>query len=133
MGALALGASLALSACGQQGGLGLARRACSHVSVSIRDYELSQKAGTDPATATSLLSKADAELRAALPLAASANSDDGSWNTLMTTLSEISTIDEGHLVPALRAQCAAADTNQNVNPENPQTPSIPTNNVNPDS
>ncbi len=47
----------------------------------------------------------------------------------MTTISESSDVDEGHLVPALRAQCAVADTSQNVNPQgvnsNPQ-------NVNPD-
>ena len=63
--------------------------------------------------------KAEQQLRAALPLAAAANSDDGSWNSLMTTISEGATVDEGHLVPALQAQCVVADTNPNVNPQNP--------------
>ncbi len=62
---------------------------------------------------------AEGQLRVALPLAAAANSDDGSWNSLMTTISEISTVDEGHLVPALRAQCVVADSNPNVNPQSP--------------
>ncbi|HEX3796191.1 MAG TPA: hypothetical protein VHV57_16990 [Acidimicrobiales bacterium] len=130
-GAIALGASLTLSACGQQSGLGLARKACTHVAVSIRAFEQSQQSGTNSAMAARLRVKADNELRAALALAASANSDDGSWNTLMTTLSEISTVDETHLIPALKAQCAVANANQNVNPENPQAPSGPTKNVNP--
>ena len=64
-----------------------------------------------------LQTKADQQLRAALPLAAAANSDDGSWNSLMTTISEIATVDEGHLVPSLQAQCVVADSNQNVNPQ----------------
>ena len=37
----------------------------------------------------------------------------------MTTISEGATVDEGHLVPALRAQCVVADTNPNVNPQIP--------------
>ena len=37
----------------------------------------------------------------------------------MTTISEIAIVDEGHLVPALRAQCVVADTNPNVNPQIP--------------
>ena len=52
-----------------------------------------------------------------LPLAAAANSDDGSWNALMTTISEGATVDEGHLVPSLRAQCVVANANPNVNPQ----------------
>ena len=67
----------------------------------------------------------------ALPLAAAANSDDGSWNSLMTTISEGATVDEGHLVPSLRAQCVVADANQNVNPQSPTGNSTPQN-VNPE-
>ncbi len=52
-------------------------------------------------------------------MAAAANSDDGSWNALMTTISEGATVDEGHLVPSLRAQCVVANANQNVNPQSP--------------
>ena len=107
---------LTLSACGQQSGLNLARQACVHVNLSLHDFELSSRPGTSASDTARLRTKADAELRIALPLAAAANSDDGSWNSLMTTISEGATVDESHLVPALKAQCDLADTNQNVNP-----------------
>jgi len=90
-----------------------------HVHRSVSEYLRSTRAGTSPATAAQLQMEAEQELRVALPLAAEANSDDGSWNALMTTISEISVVDEGHLVPALRAQCAVADANPNVNPQSP--------------
>ena len=91
-------------------------------------------AGTSPAQAARLQRQATAELRTALPLAAAANSDDGSWNSLMTTISEVATVDESHLVPSLRAQCVVADTNQNVNPQGPSGSQPPnTANVNPQS
>ena len=44
----------------------------------------------------------------------------------MTTISEGATVDEGHLVPALRAQCVVADTNPNVNPQNARIRHDPT-------
>jgi len=119
LGATALGALLCLSGCGQQSGLGLARQACVHVSLSVRDFELSTKPGTTTAEANRLRSKADAELRTALPLAAAATSDDGSLNALMTTISESATVDEAHLIPALKGQCATVNTNVNVNPAAP--------------
>ena len=37
----------------------------------------------------------------------------------MTTISEGATVDEGHLVPSLRAQCVVANANQNINPQTP--------------
>ena len=37
----------------------------------------------------------------------------------MTTISEGATVDEGHLVPSLRAQCVVANSNPNVNPQSP--------------
>ncbi len=113
------GSVVALSACGNAGGQALAQQACVHVHRSVSDYLRATRAGTSPATAAQLQKKADQELRAALPLAAQANSDDGSWNSLMTTISEISVVDEGHLLPALRAQCVVADANPNVNPQSP--------------
>jgi hypothetical protein len=114
--ALAAGAALGLSACSTQSGQDLARQACVHVHRSIADYLRAVSPGTPAATAAQLQKEADQELRVALPLAADANSDDGSWNALMTTISEGATIDEGHLVPSLRAQCVVANANQNVNP-----------------
>ncbi len=140
---LALGALTAaatgLAACDSQGsGQALAQQACVHVLHSLRDWQRSTVPGTPPATVARLQKDAAAQLRLALPLAADANSDDGSWNALMTDLSESATMDETHLLPSLRAQCSVADSNVNVNPQNPQTPQTPSNppntaNVNPRS
>ncbi len=128
--AVVVGAAAALSACSTQSGQDLARQACVHVRRSLMDYERSTSAGTTPSAAAKLLREADQQLRLALPLAAAANSDDGSWNSLMTTISEGATVDEGHLVPSLRAQCEVADANPNVNPQSPSGNSTPQN-VNP--
>jgi hypothetical protein len=118
LGATTVGAMLLLSACGQASG-DLARQACVHVKLSVHDYELSTKPDVSVVGAARLRTKANAELRAALPLAAQATSADGSMNSLMTTISESATIDEGHLIPALKGQCAQVDTNVNVNPAPP--------------
>ena len=116
------GSVVGLSACGSQGGQALAQQACVHVHRSVDGLPARRRApARPPATAAQLQKEADQELRAALPLAAAANSDDGSWNSLMTTISEGATVDEGHLVPALRAQCVVADANPNVNPQSPGT------------
>ena len=118
---LAAGAALGLSACSSQGGQDLAQQACVHVNLSVADYQRAVNPSTSPAAAEQLQKEADQELRDALPLAAAANSDDGSWNSLMTTISEGATVDEGHLVPALRAQCVVANSNPNVNPQSPSS------------
>jgi hypothetical protein len=118
VGALVAGA-LGLSACGTQGGQALAQQACVHVHRSVAAFESATRAGTPAANVAQLQKRAAEELRLALPLAAAANSDDGSWNSLMTTISESSWVDEGHLVPALDAQCVVADNNQNLNPQAP--------------
>ena len=134
------GAVVGLSACSTTSGQDLARQACVHVERSVRAWEQSTRAGTTAAEAARLQTQAASELRSALPLAAMANSNDGSWNSLMTTISEGATVDESHLVPALKAQCVVANTVQNVNPQspgNPQSPNTPntpnTQNVNPRS
>jgi hypothetical protein len=111
--------ALGLSACSTQGGKALAQQACVHVHRSVAAYERSTQVGTTAADVPRLQQRAAQELRLALPLAAAANSDDGSWNSLMTTISESSWVDEGHLVPALDAQCVVADANQNENPQGP--------------
>jgi len=111
-------ATFSLSACSQQSGADLARQACVHVNRSLHEFAQSQVKGLSPAKVSDLQTRAAAELREALPLAAHANSADGSWNSLMTTISEEPTIGESHLVPALRAQCILANTNLNVNPQN---------------
>ncbi len=122
--------AVGLSACGGQSGQALAQQACVHVHRSVQAFLRSTVAGTPPATVAALQKRADQELRAALPLAAQANSADGSWNALMTTISEGAIVDEGHLIPGLRAQCVVADANQNVNPQTPGSGTTPQN-VNP--
>lgn len=116
---LAVGAAVALSACSTQGGQNLAEEACVHVHISVADYLRAVNPKTSAGTSAQLEKEADEQLRDALPLAAAANSDDGSWNSLMTTISESATVDEGHLIPALRAQCTVANANPNVNPQAP--------------
>jgi hypothetical protein len=116
LGATAVGAALCLSSCGQSG-QALAQQACTHVDRSVRDYELSTQTNISVAEAARLRTRANAELRAALPLAADATSADGSLNALMTTIAEGATVDEAHLVAALKVQCKAISTNVNVNPE----------------
>ena len=83
----------------------------------MRDYELSTKANVPSSEAARLRTQADAELRAALPLAADATSSNGNLNALMTTIAEGATIDEAHLIPALKVQCKSVSTNVNVNPD----------------
>jgi len=117
--AVVAGGVLGLSACATQGGQALAQQACVHVHRSVAAYERSTRVGTPATDVAQLQKQAAQELRLALPLAAAANSDDGSWNSLMTTISESSWVDEGHLVPALSAQCVVADANQNANPQEP--------------
>jgi hypothetical protein len=116
--AMAVALTCGLSACSSQSGSDLARQACVHVNRSLHDYALAGRPGTSTALAAQLRNRADGELHIALPLAAQANSADGSWNSLMTTIAEVGTVDEAHLVPALRAQCVQANTNVNVNPQN---------------
>jgi hypothetical protein len=131
LGAVVIGLTFGFSACSQTSALDLARQACVHVNRSLHDFALSTRPDTSATLAAQLRGRADDELRIALPLAAQANSGDGSWNSLMTTISEEATVDEGHLVPALKAQCVQADTNVNVNPQNgnPQTPTTQTPNT----
>lgn len=119
---------LGLAACSSvQDGQALAQQACVHVNRSVVDWVDSQRAGTPAATTAALQQRAEQQLRLALPLAAAANSDDGTWNALMTAISESATVDETHLIPSLRGQCAVADTNVNINPQNPQNQQNPQN------
>ena len=106
--AMAVGGALGLSACSGGGGQALAQQACVHVHRSVAEWRQSLAPGLTTAQVTAMRNKADRELLAAMPLAAAATSADGSWNSLQTAISENSTIDEGHLVPSLEAQCAVA-------------------------
>lgn len=106
--AAALGAGL--SGCASSNGLALARKACSDVDRSLSLYQSSEQL---PMSSRSEAEQAQAldQLRAALPIAASAAGDDSQWQALMTTLSESTRVPESDLVHALAAQCAVADGN----------------------
>jgi hypothetical protein len=101
--------ALILSGCGGSGD-SLARQACVHVKDSIRLYRAAERT-SDQSQASSERTRAIEQLEAALPLAAQANSADPQWNPLMTTLQEIGRNSEAHLILALTAQCALADSN----------------------
>lgn len=107
--AAGLAAGGLLAAGCSQGGLGLAQQACVHVHRSIALYARSQR---DPNSAPAARDRrlALAQLQVAEPLAAAANSEDGSWNGLMTTLTESARVPESELVVALRSQCSEAGT-----------------------
>lgn len=127
--AAAVGAVISLAAllsgCSQQDALALAQQACTHVGKSISLYDEAQ---TNPvhAVARRELQQANNQLEDAEPLAAAATSDNGQWNALMTTLQEIGRVDEGHLLVALKAQCAVANTNGSVEPPVQTTfPAVP--------
>jgi ABC-type phosphate/phosphonate transport system substrate-binding protein len=100
-----------LAGCGGSGTSSLGKQACADVTKSVVLYQESVKA-TDPTTAKTLAAKATAELRLALPLAAEAASNNGTWQPLEANLSESNRITDasnslnvGTLAPALTAQC----------------------------
>jgi len=106
---LAIGAVCAgtvLAACGS-GGTALARQACGLVDQSVAQLSRASHASS-AAAASADQQRAYVDLRRALPIAASANSADGEWNALMTTISESARVPEQHLVAALRSQCQLA-------------------------
>lgn len=110
---LAAIAGVVLSACGGGQDSSQGRQACTDVTKSITLYNESLTAAT-PARSKTLVAEATAELRLALPLAASADSNDGTWQPLEATLSESNrfgsgphALNEGELTTALSSQCSA--------------------------
>jgi hypothetical protein len=103
-------AGLVLGGCANQRGLDLARQACRHVERSIALYEQA-RVTSSPAQGGAQLSEALAQLRQALPLAATAAGEASQWQGLMATLAESSHVPEADLVSALRQQCATVESN----------------------
>lgn len=118
------GLALLLAGCSNSG-LTLARQACTHVETSIRLYTDAAHE-TDQGRATAQRKAALEQLEAALPLAAQANSADGQWNPLMTTLQEVGRNSEAHLITALRLQCAQASKTDEQPPVVNHVPGQPT-------
>ncbi len=104
-----------LGGCAGRDGTDLARQACGHVERSISLYQASLHA-TSPAVAAAERSEAVAQLRDALPIAATAAGQAGQYQALMATLSESDHLPESLLVHALGAQCAAADSDTGLAP-----------------
>ncbi|HTX63566.1 MAG TPA: hypothetical protein VMD28_07980, partial [Acidimicrobiales bacterium] len=107
-------------------GSSLARAACVHVDASIHLYTQAEHA-TTAARARTKVNQAANQLSEALQLAAQANSANPAFNPLMTTLQEIGRTSESNLIPALRAQCEAAEnpTSQSPVPGGPTTGTAP--------
>lgn len=95
-----------LAACSSSG-VGLARQSCQHVERSLQIFAKSL-ADASPQATTADRAAALEQLRIALPLAALASTDSGTWDPLATTLSESSRVPEKNLVHALRAECTSA-------------------------
>jgi hypothetical protein len=111
---VAASSALLLGGCSNAGS-SLAKAACVHVDASIHLYTEAEHAEST-STARAKASQATNELSQALPLAAQANSADPAFNPLMTTLQEIGRTSESNLIPALRAQCEAAQNPTSVSP-----------------
>jgi hypothetical protein len=102
-----------LAACGAVNDNAVA--ACHQVNRAIATYEhaLTLTGGAKKVA----ISHATAQLDTALGDAASATSQDGSYNALMTTIGEAARVPLKNLVPSLRQQCGAI---LNPNPNQPQ-------------
>lgn len=120
-------AAIGLSGCANAHALALVRQACTHVERSLDLYQRSSRASS-PAVQQAEAAAALQELRAALPLAASAAGENAQWQAFSTTLSESSRVPESDLVVALRQQCADVSSG-GQGPSTPTTtlPPPPTN------
>jgi hypothetical protein len=114
-----IGLGAALSACGD-GGTGLAKQACAHVNRSMALLKQSEQ-GSSTATAGKLKEQAYTQIQDALPIAAQAADQDGQWQALMTSLSEINRVPEKTLVTALTAECLSADSSNFGEPPPPSS------------
>jgi hypothetical protein len=119
-----------LAGCATHDGTDLARQACQHVNRSITLYDASLHASS-PGEASAQQAQAVAQLRDALPIAATAAGEAGQFQALMATLDESDHLPESLLVHALGEQCAAADSNGGLAPTPPPTAQTPATRPNP--
>jgi hypothetical protein len=105
--AAAVAGMVLLAGCANAHAQGLVQQACGHVETSLTLYHRSL---TEPeATATQDRAQALAELRRAMPIAATAAGEAPQWQALMATLAESSRgVPESYLVSALSQQCNMA-------------------------
>ncbi len=104
---LLLAGGSVMGAC-SNGGTSLAQEACVHIDTSIRLFTRAEHESSQSVAARDA-KKAIVQLEQAEQLAAQANSADPAYNPLMTTLQEIGRTSEANLIPALQAQCDAAN------------------------
>ena len=107
---LALSLPFLAASCGSAAATAEAKQACARIDRSLKTFERAQ-AATSPALKAQLTADAQAQLLSSLSLAAQATSSDGSFNALMTTVSEANRVPEQYLVPALRRQCKVIESN----------------------
>ncbi len=96
-------ATVGLASCG--GGTNAdALAACRSLSIAFHDYAVSRHVRT-PAGRAAELRLVDARVSVAEADAAEANSQDGSYDALMTQLQQAEEVPFGGIEPALRASC----------------------------
>ncbi|MHB1986887.1 MAG: hypothetical protein ACYCSF_02700 [Acidimicrobiales bacterium] len=104
--ALVLGTGTVLGGCADSHAASLAHQACGYVA---RAERLQREAGAARSpTSRLLVIRAERQLELAEPLAAIAAGDDPSWQALQANLGEVHRLPTALILPALRADCAAA-------------------------
>jgi hypothetical protein len=99
-----------LSACGTGSAVAQARTSCRFVERALTLQARSNEMGLSASARAALRGRAMSELLKAGPSAAAATSSDGSWNALMTTISEAQRVPLENLVPALTRLCQVANS-----------------------
>ena len=105
-------------------------RRASTSTRSLTLYDASLHASS-PAQASAQRAQAVAQLRDALPIAATAAGEAGQFQALMATLDESDHLPESLLVHALGEQCAAAASSGGLPPTPPPTAQTPATRPNP--
>ncbi|MBW4031004.1 MAG: hypothetical protein HIU57_10125 [Acidobacteria bacterium] len=105
-----LSTGVLLSACGTGSAVAQARTSCQFVHRALVLQAQSNERGLSANSRAVLRGRAMGELLKATPSAAAATSSDGSWNPLMTTISEAQRVPLENLVPALTRLCQVADS-----------------------
>ncbi len=101
---------IALSACGTGSAVADARTSCNYVQRALVLQAQSEAKGLSSSARDALQGRAMGELLRGTSSAAAATSADGSWNPLMTTISEAERVPLQDLVPALKRMCQVANS-----------------------
>ncbi|MEI6453101.1 MAG: hypothetical protein WCO31_00740 [Actinomycetes bacterium] len=112
-----------LSACAGNASA-LARRSCHEVDRAISAYKSAQLESS-PMAKQQKLAEASHFLTIAQGYAADATSSDGSWNALMTTISESAHVGIEKVIPSLTANCRIAQSDSPYISFRPSSSSLP--------